>query len=147
MDDRQTLLRQWEDAWAPTQGWTPFSRILDGLTPGQAVWTPAPGRHSIWQIVNHLSFWGAYVPARARGGASLAQEEIDRRNWEAPRETTEAAWRAAVERYQGVRRLVGDALADPACRLDDLREMLPHHAYHAGQIMQLRALQGLAPFV
>lgn len=147
MDDRDTLIRLWDDAWGTTHGWTPFSRLLEGLTPEQAAWTPARGRHSIWQIVNHLCFWNEYVPARAAGADPLPSDEIQRQNWLAPAEPTEHAWRQTVERYARTRSLIRDALADHSRPLDSLREMLTHHAYHAGQIMHLRALQNLPPIV
>ena len=147
MHDRDTLIQLWEDAWAPKGGWTPFAQVLDGLSPEQAAWRPAQGRHSIWQIANHMAFWGEYVCLRARGGYALPDDEIRRRNWEEPEAIAGDAWRETVQRHARVREMVRDAIADPALPLDHLSELLTHHAYHTGQIMQIRALQGLAPVV
>ena len=54
---RDELLKLWNDAWTEGLWAAAWGKAIDDLTPAQATWTPAPGRHSIWQIVNHVIFW------------------------------------------------------------------------------------------
>lgn len=145
------LAAWWDEAWTPPGIWiAPWSRVLEGLTPEQAAWKPAPDRHSIWQLVNHIVFWHTYMLDRRRNGAPppppdpASQERIDRHNWEEPAEVSPAAWAATVDRFGRSHHEVRDAMADPALA-PDLRNFIAHDAYHVGQIMQLRAMQGLAP--
>ncbi len=40
------------------EAWQPSLRMaIDGVTAKMAAWKPGPQRHSIWQIVRHLSRW------------------------------------------------------------------------------------------
>ena len=72
--DRHALVEQWDEAWSEGVWWTAWSRALEGLTAEQAAWKPAPDRHSIWQLVNHMAFWREYMANRAEGGARVTEE-------------------------------------------------------------------------
>jgi len=41
-----------KEAWQP-----PLGKVVQGLNAQQAAWRPAPERHSIWQIVRHVTHW------------------------------------------------------------------------------------------
>jgi hypothetical protein len=41
---------------------------LRGVTPAQAAWRPAPGRHNIWELAVHAAYW-KYVAWRRLTGA------------------------------------------------------------------------------
>ncbi|MEZ6319325.1 MAG: DinB family protein [Phycisphaerales bacterium] len=143
--DRSTLLHLWNAHHAENTWVAAWSKSVAGLTPGQAAWKPAPERHSIWQLVHHMVFWREYFVARRRGGATLAAEEIARRNWEEPAEVTDGAWAAALARFESSHAAVAAAIADPSIPFGPFVYPLTHDCYHVGQIMQVRAMQGLAP--
>ncbi len=42
---------------------------LRGISAGQAAWTPAPGRHSIWALTLHAAYW-KYAVRRNLEGAT-----------------------------------------------------------------------------
>ncbi|MEZ6241587.1 MAG: DinB family protein [Phycisphaerales bacterium] len=143
--DRDSLLKLWKEhhtnnTWIPA-----WSKAVSDLTPEQAAWKPDPQRHSIWQQVNHMVFWRTYNLARKRGGEPLPDAEIQRRNWLAPDMITEAAWREARERFNTSHSEVADAIADGTLPPDTTSYLLTHDSYHVGQIMQLRAMQGMKP--
>lgn len=142
---RPTLLQLWNDHHNSNTWITATRKALGDLTLEQAAWKPDPDRHSIWQIVNHMVFWHTYALDRARGGPILAQAEIESRNWPEPDTISEDAWRRAIETYNGMHRDVVRAIEDPEFKIESIPNMLTHTAYHTGQIMQLRAMQGLAP--
>ena len=60
------------------------------------------------------------------------------------REVTEDAWAAARVRLASSHETVRRLFADPAASVDHLRYLLPNDNYHVGQIMYVRAMQGLA---
>jgi hypothetical protein len=145
--DRATLVKWWDEAWESGLWWAPWSKALADLTPAQAAWRPAPGRHSIWQIVHHLVFWREHELRLLAGGARATDEQIAAGNFAEPAPVTDVEWGAARDRLAAAQRRLRDAFADPAVSLERASYLLPHDIYHYGQIMDLRALQGLAPVV
>lgn len=146
--DRQELARWWDEAARDGVWWAPWSRAVEGLTAEQAAWKPAPRRHSIWELVSHMTFWREYITYRNQGGAPSSQAEVDRQNWQEPAEITEEAWQAARERFAASHTRVRALLADPNAPAPpkpelDPRYFLFHDSYHVGQIMYIRALLGL----
>lgn len=149
---------EWFDS--DCNGWYGFiQRLLDGLTPEQALWKPAPERHNIWQIVRHITFWRRYMIARLEQ-APLPDPETG--DWSDPPATDEAAWKAELEEYYRNQarfvEVINSCGAAGASQLDDAAAeergaqvfhsaygLLSHDSYHAGQIAYLRAMQGFPP--
>lgn len=46
---------------------TPLEEALDGVTASMASWRSSDDFNSIWQIVNHLTFWTGFVSGRLLG--------------------------------------------------------------------------------
>ncbi len=137
-----------EEAWQP-----PLSAAIAGLSAAQARWKPAPERHSIWQIVQHVTRWKRAAYQGWRGDAP-DQAALQREDWREV-DGNAAAWeqdvralhQAAEDVKAWVVGLPESALATPAAGDDMLlavriQQMATHDAYHAGQIRYLRALQG-----
>ena len=151
MTDRQGVLQPsfvatwWDEAWGEGLWIAPWSKAVDGLTAAQAAWSPGPGRHSIWQIVNHLIFWREYTLDVLAGKPKPSPEVRERLNFLAPERVTDEAWALTRERFAQTQRRIREALMDRQTPLDRIPYHVPHDAYHVGQIMYLRAMQGLAP--
>lgn len=128
-----------EDTYSP-----PWSKAVQGLTPEQAAWKPDGAKHSIWQIVMHMSFWREYM-LRELEGEERDEEEIARRNWPEPEDISEAAWQAAVDRLVETQAQITAAIRESEEKAATLRNFIEHASYHMGQIMLLRAMQGLPP--
>jgi uncharacterized damage-inducible protein DinB len=143
--DREALLQWWNDAWNEGLWAAAWSKSVDGLTPQQAAWKPAPGRHSIWQIVSHMLFWREDALGRLAGKDRPTDDEIARLNYPEPADVTDAAWKASVRRFRESQERIAAVVADPAGNIERIRYLLPHDCYHIGQINYLRALQGLKP--
>lgn len=141
--DQQTLVRLWEEAWSDGIWYAPWEKARD-LTAAQAAWVPQPGRHSVWQIVNHMLFWQDYT-LRALAGNRPGRDGVDRRNWEAPSAASEPAWAQTRQRFAQSCTAIRDAVRMGGKGLERLVYHLPHESYHMGQIMYLRASQGLPP--
>jgi hypothetical protein len=56
----------------------PDSKVVQDLTPARAAWTPAPGRNSIWQIVNHVCGWREYTLSKFDGRPGPTRKDLER---------------------------------------------------------------------
>ena len=135
----------------------PLTSAVAGLTSGQASWKPTPERHSIWQIVRHMTHWmDAGIDALA--GRPHVNEDLERSDWAAV-SGGEEEWQADLARLQqGYRRfkerLQSMSEEDLAAMIEPYQGMsryptairfiktATHDTYHIGQIRYLRALRG-----
>ncbi len=145
------------DPPAGTRLWYGGARVagcLRGVTPEQAAWQPAPGRHSIWALMLHVAYWKYAV---RRNLAALPQGTFPRSpaNWPAVPEPADARhWKAdcALLRSEHMRLVQAVRALDPR-RLDEaapgsgnfrlvdlLFGIVSHDLYHVGQIQLLKRL-------
>ncbi len=142
--DRTALIRHWDEAWKDGLWAAPWSRVLDDLAPAQLVWRPQPQRHCIWQYVDHMLFWRDAALRRTRG-QDVSAEEQQHRNFAAPPEPSPSMAEELRRRWRQSHEQVRAAIADDGSDLARLQYIAYHDSYHVGQIMLLRALQGLPP--
>ena len=142
MTDREMLIQMWDEMWG-SYTWIPgWDKSFADLTPQQAAWKPGPQRNSIWQILNHIAFWRETTVNRL-AGKPPTEDVIARSNFEEPAQITDAAWRTALSRLEKSHQAIRAALGDANVPVEKIRYLLPHDSYHLGQVMYLRALQGL----
>jgi uncharacterized damage-inducible protein DinB len=125
---------------------------LRGLTARQAAWRPAPGRHSVWDLVLHAAYW-KYAVRRRLLGEKRGSFPLPGSNWFSPGDRSEAAWRSSVRLLEEMHRSMRSAVL--ALRPADLRKkakggtttvlglvtgIAAHDLYHAGQIQLLKRL-------
>lgn len=126
---------------------------LRGVTPEEAAWRPAAGRHNIWELVVHAAYWKYMVRRRITGDRTLRFPEPGSDWFPRPTHPSPPAWRAdlelLVDQHRQLRALV--AGLSPADLADDeagqkrmrmIRGIMAHDVYHAGQIQLLKRLQG-----
>jgi hypothetical protein len=145
LDARSLVASFWNKAWSEGLWAASWSKSIDGLTPEQAAWTPAPGRHSIWQIVLHMIFWRNNELRRFSGGPAPSAEEVAAHNFPVVTDVSAAAWNETRARFRESQDRLAAAFADPTKDLERAKHLIPHDAYHFGQINYLRALQNLPP--
>ncbi len=121
---------------------------LRGLTVGELVWRPGPGRNSIWDIALHAAYW-KYVVRRRLVGERRGAFPRRPSNWPAvPDPADAAAWEADLGLLQEQHELLRAAVAAlPPERVGDQarRQILGaafHDVYHAGQIGLVKKLMG-----
>ena len=136
------IAKWWDDCWTSETEMAPWSKAVAGLTHEQAAWKPPGGHHSIWEIVLHISFWREFE-LRKVNGEERDEAEIARRNWSEPQEVSETAWDGVVEQLAELQGQVKTGMEESQEKAEELRCLLMHDAYHIGQIMLLRAQQGL----
>jgi hypothetical protein len=143
--DRELLLKLWDESWDQGIWIAPWNKAIGDLTPQQSAWKPAPERHSIWQMVNHVCLWREHTLKKIAGVATLSDDEMQRRNFEAPPAVSAGAWDESRRRLKITHDQIRGAIADPSKAFERLPYHLGHDCYHLGQIMYLRAMQGLRP--
>jgi uncharacterized damage-inducible protein DinB len=152
-DHIHTTLEDEKWQWQP-----PLRGAVRGLTAAEAAWKPSPERHSIWQIVRHLILWKQGV-LDAWDGNPPEGEKLDAADWR-DANGTDAEWERDHRRLLEI----SEQFLTRARALDDaglsrqvtwykggqaqplamrLVRTTTHDVYHAGQIMYLRALQGI----
>ena len=160
--DFRTVLLHHLDYTFEKEAWQPsLAMALDGVTHAEALWKPAPQRHSIWQIVRHVTHWkqatlDAWTGVRplftVGQGETAYVSELERTDW-AEVAGDAAAWQADVRALHAVSgEIRGRAaqLREADCLRPFPGEEMPlllrvlrmatHDIYHAGQIQYLRAL-------
>ena len=142
--DRQFILDMWDASHEKYTWIPPFIQSFKDLSPQQAAWKPDPKRHSIWQNLNHITFWREATIRRLKG-ETVSDEEKEKNNFAEPAQVNADTWGVAIARFEKSNQLIHDAILNEKFKLEELRFILPHDAYHLGQVMVLRALQGLPP--
>lgn len=135
-----------------------FKAATDGLTAAQAAAVPGERMNSVWAVVNHLWFWNE-APLRKLRGEEFEPADLGVEDWGAwapiADPADEAAWNAARERALAANaafvaaaaeltpeQLAGDAGGwGPRHAL--VQSIIAHNAYHTGEIVTLRHIQGL----
>jgi len=128
--------------------------ILAGVDAKTAAAHPLKNAHSIWELVLHIMAWDGAVLRRSEG---LVAELSDEQNFPPVTDTSEAAWRKAIEQLKTTYdQLVKAVAAFPDSRLQEQvpgkREkyhtffynfsgIVQHELYHAGQIALLKKAQ------
>jgi hypothetical protein len=125
---------------------------LRGVTPRQAAWRPAAGRHNIWELAVHAAYW-KYVAWRRLTGAKRGSFPIDGSNWLTRDGGGTADWRRDLLLLEDTHRTLRAAVGELDPRLLDRRPpkgtattralvtgVAAHDLYHAGQIQLLKRL-------
>lgn len=155
--ETEWLLKAMELAVQKKKGLWAHSMLdaVEGLTAEQAAWKAAGlrphGAHSIWEIVNHATYWKDFLVQRLEGSTAQFSDE---ESWVVP-ETTEEAWTKAVARLKRTHNKLMRRLREKKLNLNKpfpgekmtvgeaLFGVLAHDLYHTGQIVLLRQLQGI----
>jgi uncharacterized damage-inducible protein DinB len=124
--------------------------ILDGVTAAQAAARPIKHAHSIWELVLHIAAWDG-VARRRLAGETV--ELSDEQNFPSVKDTSEGAWRRALEQVRQVHSALIEGVASlPDSRLTEkvpgtnydiyrlLHGVVQHELYHAGQVAILKKM-------
>lgn len=141
---KSILLRQLKTTHNLKDWFVPANLAVEGLTPKQAMWTDGSGNHSVGQLATHLIFWNTRLLKSFRGETN---SKFSGNNEESFNSFDEKGWNETVTRLDEVLSAWEKAIksADDK-KLNDWYEnianMNTHNAYHTGQIIFLRKLQG-----
>jgi uncharacterized damage-inducible protein DinB len=125
------LLEQLRTTHDEEDWFVPASVAVAGLTADQAKWTPGKDAHSVGQLAYHLWFWDTQALARFKG---QKPPTFSGNNDETFNNFSPAQWEAAVQEADDQK------LADNASLIAHVGA---HNAYHIGQILYVRKLEGV----
>jgi hypothetical protein len=154
-DPRIDLLLAVLDQAFNRKGWhgTTLRGSLRGVTPDEALWRPAHGRHNIWELTVHTAYWKYAVRRRLAGDAtgSFARRPSD---WpEVPTTPDARAWKQDIGLLEAEHRLLREVVrALPPAKLEgrspqgvwtnaqEIHGVAAHDLYHTGQIQLIKRL-------
>jgi hypothetical protein len=141
---KSSLLDQLRTTHEQQDWFVPVKPALEGVTAAQATWKPQGGDHSIGQLANHLLFWNSQNLAKFK---KVAPAKFDGNNDETFNAFDQAKWDEVRKRLDEVltelEKLVA-AADDKTLQTwaPTLGRIATHNAYHTGQILVLRKMQG-----
>jgi uncharacterized damage-inducible protein DinB len=142
---KSILLEQLRTVHNQKDWFVPVNIAVEGLTPDQAKWKDKSGNHSISELVNHLIFWNERALEKFQGQKTAS---FDGNNEETFSKSMERGdWRAAVQKLDSVltswEKAVEQADDDKLQKwASTIAHIGTHTAYHTGQIIYIRRLQG-----
>jgi hypothetical protein len=141
---KSILLAQLHSTHDVKDWFVPVNVAIDGITAEQAKWTDGKGNHSIGQLTNHLIFWNLQQLDKFK---NLPQPAFDGNNDETFNSFNPANWKATVQRIDSVLTAWEKEIeaADDAklqSWYNTIAHINTHNAYHIGQIVYVRKLQG-----
>ncbi len=149
---RSILLEQLRSTHNKAEWFVPVNTAVAGLTPDQARWiphsegahNPAPADHSVGMLTNHLLFWNSQVLARMKDPKA---PQFNGSNEETFNKFDAASWTSTCQKLDQVLTDI-EALVETADNdhlqkwASQLAHVGTHNAYHTGQIIEIRKLQG-----
>jgi len=148
---RSLLLSELHSSHDKAEWFTPVNTAVAGLSAEQAKWIPhnAQGKvdpnanHSVGMLTHHLVFWNENVLAQIKGEkpANPSSNDATFNHFDA------AHWNELVQRLDRVMKNLEDAVEKmPEDKLPKAASVISHicthNAYHTGQILYVRKLQG-----
>src|SRR6201996_9322887 len=142
---KAVLLEQLRTTHNKAEWFVPANTAVAGLTPAQASWTDKSGNHSVGQLANHLVFWNRQALAKFKGEIAAKFDgnndetfnDFDAKSWDrtvAELDAVMTEWEKAVEAADDKK------IAESASTIAHIGT---HNAYHIGQMVYVRKLQGV----
>jgi len=149
---RSVLLAQLHTTHDKAEWFVPVNKAVAGLTAEQAKWVPtnAAGKldpdanHSVGMLAYHLWFWNSRALAQLEGKQNPPAPS---NNDETFNDFNPASWAQIVHDLDatmtGLEELVANADDAQLARIaPTIQHICTHNAYHVGQILYVRKLQG-----
>ena len=148
---RSALLAELHSTHDKAEWFTPMNTAVAGLTAEQAKWIPHNAQdkvdpnanHSTGMLTHHLVFWNENVLGRMRGEKPADPKTND----ETFNDFDAARWSDLVRRLdQVMKNIEAEVEKMPEDKLlkvaSTVSHISTHNAYHTGQILYVRKLQG-----
>jgi hypothetical protein len=141
---RSLLLHELHTTHTQADWFVPISVAVEGLTAEQANWQPPAGGHSAGQLTYHLLFWNRRNLAHFKGETN---DKFSGNNDETFDKFDNKQWSDTVKQLDQVmtdlEKLVESADEQKlATWAPTIANICTHNAYHVGQIVYVRKLQG-----
>jgi len=153
--NKETLLKQYDRCYNENGWFVAVRNTIEGITAKQAVWKPEASDNSIRESLSHLSYYNNAYLQRFKGidyqydfadndetfrGGDLSDDE-----WQ----TEVAEFDAIMTEWRGLLESADESKFDEPVSAENqatwaelIANVNAHNAYHGGQILLLRKLQG-----
>jgi uncharacterized damage-inducible protein DinB len=151
LKQRDLLLYALDSTYDKESWYAPLKDAVAGLTAEQAMWKPSgEAVKSIWENVNHLMYYKERMAATLEGREWSHHLDGDETFALTDQKESDQEWAKVVERaesaQQQLRQAVSTLTENEIESLErKLLDIMMHDAYHTGQIIQLRKMQGSWP--
>jgi hypothetical protein len=147
------LIRVLDSTYDKESWYAPLRHAVEGVTAEQAMWKPAgEAMKSIWENVNHLIYYKERLVAKMEGREWTQNLDGDATFNLTEQSNDDKAWQEVVKRAENINRALREILNKTSSEeLDQdslegkLLDIFLHDAYHTGQIIQIRKMQGSWP--
>jgi len=152
-DDRRLLEKMIDNALSGKGAHVATKNLFERLDWKGAGTRPEGASHSIFQLLNHLSYWQDWAVKWLDGGSPTVPKHAAG-GWPGSLSPTSAKqWQRAVRGFRsGLARLARQSRAADLLttrgehsRLGMLQAIASHNSYHAGQVVVLRQMLGKWP--
>jgi uncharacterized damage-inducible protein DinB len=151
---KETLVQQFSTCYDENGWFVAVRNTLEGVTADQANWKPEGSDNSIWETLAHLSYYNYAYLQRFKGIEYQYTVADNDATFEAG--TSESDWQDAVRNFDSIMTEWRELLvAADESKFDEpvptkserrwselIADVNAHNAYHGGQILLLRKLQG-----
>jgi uncharacterized damage-inducible protein DinB len=149
---KDLLMEQHNACYDENEWFVAVKNAIAGLTAEQAAWKPDGADNTIWEEVNHLIFWNERWIHRYRGLLTYPEDientgtfMSDESDWKRTCKKLYAVmdeWLEILDEItdEKLNSPVNDQYQEPWFK--PLAQQNIHNAYHTGQIVLLRKLQG-----
>jgi hypothetical protein len=141
---RDILVAELKSTHDQANWFVPLNNAIDGLTAKQASWRPAPDSHSVGELVHHLLYWNQRQLKTFKGENPGDRVKENKETFD---KFEEANWADICKQLQQVMtefeswvKTASDA--DLNAKMEVLTNISTHNAYHIGQMVYVRKLQG-----
>lgn len=141
---RSILLEQLRTTHNEKDWFVTIDGAVEGLTAEQAGWKDGSGNHSVGQLTNHLLFWNRRELAKFKGEP---EEKYSGNNDETFNNFDAKKWSDTVKHLDDVMNQL-EKLVETADEkkleswASEIAHIGTHNAYHVGQMIFVRKLQG-----
>jgi len=153
---KEVLLKQYDRCYDQNGWFVSVRKALEGVSAEQAIWRPEATDNSVWETLAHLTYYNDAYLQRFKGIPYEYTKADNDETFEAPIDPTDDDWNAEIAKFDSImtefRSLIGNAdeskfdqqisEKNTASWAELISNINAHNAYHGGQILLIRKLQG-----
>ncbi len=149
------LLQQYDRCYNENGWFVAVRNAIEGLNVEQAAWKPDDSVNCIWESLSHITYYNNAYLQRFKGfkfdydvennDQTFSTGEYDEAHWQAD----VAGFDAVMKEWRGLLGTADESIfsqpisaENPTTWAELLSDINAHNAYHGGQMLLLRKLQG-----
>jgi uncharacterized damage-inducible protein DinB len=154
--NKETLLTQYDRCYNENGWFVAVRNAIEGVTAGQAAWKPEGSDNSIWESLTHITYYNNAYLQRFKGidykydvtdnDETFRSGDLSDEEWQAEVAKLDAVmteWRGLIEAADDTKFGQVISAENSANWAELIANVNAHNAYHGGQILLLRKLQGI----